>query len=67
MSIDGYFFDNLHYPVLEYFRERALAKGVPYWQYLNAYSSSESGFTKSHTTSDMRWQAFAGLTYGYTG
>ncbi len=66
-SHSDYFLGPLHYTVLERFREAALAKGVPYWQFLNAYVGSESGFEPLHTTSDMRWSALAGLTYGYTG
>ncbi len=62
-----YFLGPLHYTVLERFRESGLAKGVPYWQFLNAYVGSESGFEPVHTASDMRWSALAGLTYGYTG
>jgi hypothetical protein len=66
MSSD-YFFDHLHYSALERYRARALQKGVPYWQYLNAYVGAESGFDRSHTESDLRWQAMVGLLYGYTG
>ncbi len=62
-----YFFSPLHYAVLGEFRTSAIRKGVPYWQYLNAYVGSESRFVRRHSASDLRWQAFAGLTYGYTG
>jgi hypothetical protein len=62
-----YFFGPLHYRVLERFRRSGLAKGVPYWQYLNAYIGAESDFDPIHTASDLRWQAMAGLVYGYTG
>jgi hypothetical protein len=62
-----YFYGPLHYEVLERFRDAALDKGVPYWQYLNAYVGAESGFTRLHSESDLRWQAMAGLVYGYTG
>ncbi len=66
-SSSDYFLGPLHYTALERFRSSALAKGVPYWQYLNAYIGSESNFDRVHTTSDVRWQAMAGLAYGYTG
>lgn len=66
MSSD-YFLGTLHYTVLETFRDAALRKGVPYWQYLNAYVGNESAWTRLHTVSDLRWQAMAGLTYGFTG
>lgn len=67
LMFSDYFFDKLRYSALEYFRARALAAGVPYWQYLNAYVGSESGYERIHTASDLRWMAFVGLAYGYTG
>ncbi len=66
MSTD-YFYDDLHYSALEQYRSAALRKGVPYWQYLNAYVGAESGNDRIHTDSDLRWQAMVGLLYGYTG
>jgi len=66
MSTD-YFYDDLHYSALEQYRAAALAKGVPYWQYLNAYIGAETGGSRLHTLSDLRWQAMVGLLYGYTG
>lgn len=62
-----YNFEASHYTVLETFRDAALAKGVPYWQYLNAYVGQETDCQVTHTRSDLLWQAMAGLTYGYTG
>jgi hypothetical protein len=62
-----YNFEASHYTVLETFRDAALAKGVPYWQYLNAYVGQETDCQATHTRSDLLWQAMAGLTYGYTG
>ena len=62
-----YNFEKSHYTVLETFRDAGLAKGVPYWQYLNAYVGQETDCQVTHTRSDLLWQAMAGLTYGYTG
>ncbi|HLF43730.1 MAG TPA: hypothetical protein VJA46_09430 [Acidimicrobiia bacterium] len=62
-----YNFEASHYTVLETFRDAGLAKGVPYWQYLNAYVGQETDCQLTHTRSDLLWQAMAGLTYGYTG
>jgi hypothetical protein len=62
-----YNFGPSHYTVLETFRSAALAKGVPYWEYLNAYIGQETECEFTHTRSDLLWQAMAGLTYGYTG
>lgn len=62
-----YNFEASHYTVLETFRNAAKAKGVPYWQFLNAYIGQETDCMLTHTRSDLLWQAMAGLTYGYTG
>jgi hypothetical protein len=62
-----YNFEASHYTVLETFRDAGLAKGVPYWQYLNAYVGAETDCQLTHTRSDLLWQAMAGLAYGYTG
>jgi hypothetical protein len=62
-----YNFEASHYTVLKTFRDAGLAKGVPYWQYLNAYVGQETDCLTTHTRSDLLWQAMAGLTYGYTG
>lgn len=67
LMMSDYFFDDLQYTSLEMMRTRALAKGVPYWKYLNAYVGAESDFDRVHTESDLRWQAMVGLVYGYTG
>ncbi|RPI23025.1 MAG: hypothetical protein EHM57_04540, partial [Actinobacteria bacterium] len=67
LMMSDYFFNGLHYTAMEAMRSRALAKGVPYWQYLNAYEGNESGGEPIHTESDLRWQAMAGLVYGFTG
>jgi hypothetical protein len=56
-----------HYTVLGTFRQIALDAGIPYWEYLNAYIGQESGYERTHSVSDLRWQGFAGLAYGYTG
>lgn len=67
MMTTDYFYDHLHYDALERYRAAALRKGVPYWQYLNAYIGAESDGRRLHTESDIRWQAMVGLVYGYTG
>ncbi len=67
LMMSDYFFNAHHYTSMEMMRTSALAKGVPYWKYLNAYVGSESDRTLVHTESDLRWQAMVGLVYGYTG
>jgi hypothetical protein len=67
LMMSDYFFNALHYTAMEAMRTRAVAKGVPFWKYLNAYIGAESDFDRVHTESDLRWQAMVGLVYGYTG
>jgi hypothetical protein len=67
LMMSDYFFNELQYTSMEAMRTRALAKGVPFWKYLNAYIGAESDFSLVHTESDLRWQAMVGLVYGYSG
>ncbi len=67
ISTGDYNLDIAHYTVLQTFRNAGLAKGVPYWEYLNAYIGPETDCQPTHTRSDLLWQAMAGLTFGYSG
>jgi hypothetical protein len=67
LMMSDYFFNALQYTSMEAMRSRALAKGVPFWKYINAYIGAESDFALIHTESDLRWQAMVGLVYGFTG
>ncbi len=67
VSTGDYNLDIAHYTVLQTFRKAGLAKGVPYWEYLNAYIGQETECLPSHTRSDLLWQAMAGLAFGYSG
>lgn len=67
VSTGDYNLDIAHYTVLQTFRQVGLAKGVPYWEYLNAYVGPETDCLPTHTRSDLLWQAMAGLAFGYTG
>jgi len=62
---DSYSRANVTYGRIEMFRTAALACDMPYWRYLNAYE--DAGETDWPSESDMRWNAFVGLVYGYTG
>jgi len=64
-SYDYYTRSNTTYEILEIFRSAALACNRPYWRYMDAYENP--GETGWHTESDIRWEAFIGLVYGYTG
>jgi hypothetical protein len=62
-----YNYESSHYTVLKTYRNVGLAKGVPYWNYLNAYVGQETDCQVTQTQSDLLWQAMAGLTFGYSG
>ena len=62
ISHDFYSYSDSAYRALATFRRYGLQYSKPYWRYLRAYASG-SGASES----DMRWQAFSGLVYGYTG
>lgn len=63
---DNYGRGNGQYSDLEYFRARALPHGVPYWRWLKSYYDTNSNDPEL-SDSDLRWFAFSGLLYGYTG
>lgn len=65
ISHDFYSYSDSAYRALETFRRYGLTYGKPYWRYLRSYVSR--GDSASTSESDMRWQAFSGLVYGYTG
>jgi len=66
VSYDSYTQGNKAYYRLDMFRQAGLKQGRPYWRYINAYFDKPPG-GKTITESDMRWDAFSGLVYGYTG
>lgn len=53
------------YVMLEKFRIAGLTYNKPYWRYLRSYYDPAD--YESISESDMRWDAFVGLVYGYTG
>jgi hypothetical protein len=54
------------YQNLAIIREKALAAGVPYWNWLQGFAWKEGPFHEP-SESELRLQAFASLTYGFTG
>jgi len=60
---DDYDRDDEVYQNMDRAREAGLRHRKPYWRYLNGFLTSDGWATES----DMRWDAFAGLTYGFTG
>jgi hypothetical protein len=65
ISHDSYTRSQSAYRGLERFRAAGLRFGMPYWRYLRAFEFA--GESDWPSRSDMRWNAFSGLVYGYTG
>lgn len=64
-SYDRYSYGYAEYEDLLRVRSAALRYGMPYWRYLRSYE--DTGNSNWPLESDLRWQAYSGLTYGYTG
>jgi len=65
ISYDWYHLEQKTYQALERFRQAGLACDKPYWRYLRAYHAP--GADPKNSESDLRWDALASLTYGFTG
>ena len=66
ISYDQYGYDYNTYEHMAQVRRVALEHDMPYWRYLRAFSEAgDSGDWP--VESDMRWDAFKGLVYGFTG
>ncbi len=65
LSDDDYTYKKGAYQSLSGLRSAALAQGKPYWRYLDGYYDPTG--TDSTTESDLRWDAWVGAVYGFTG
>ena len=65
ISYDLYSLRQSTYQRLEYFRAAGLRWNMPYWRYIFSYQ--DVGENNWPGESDLRWDAFLGLAYGYTG
>jgi hypothetical protein len=54
------------YMSLSIVREKALAIGIPYWAWLQSHGWTKGPFNQPNE-SQMRFQAFAALAFGFTG
>jgi hypothetical protein len=59
-STDAHFYENL-----AMVRERALAAGIPYWNWMQGFGMT-NGYQEP-SESELRLQAFMSLAYGYSG
>jgi hypothetical protein len=64
-SYDDYGRKKSVYGSLAAIRAAGIAHGLPYWRYLRAYS--DAGSSPEIEESDCRWDAFSGVSYGFTG
>lgn len=65
VSYDSYGPGRDSYASLERFRRAGLDGHKPYWRYMRAYTPDNPA--DAPTPADLRWDAFAGALYGYTG
>ena len=65
ISYDHYTRSSSAYEALEIFRRAGRDNDKPYWRYLKSYYDQDD--PDAITKSDMRWNAFSGILYGYTG
>ena len=56
-----------YFRLLNVIRHTALEQGMPYWVYIQSFKSSGSWTRRLPSESDLRFQIFAPLTYGFTG
>jgi len=66
ISYDNYSQGGEAYEALETFRDAGLKYNKPYWRYIKSFYFDD-GSHSSLSESDLRWDAFSGLVYGYTG
>ncbi len=64
ISYDRYTRSRSVFETIGLFRTEALQYGLPYWRYLNAYTDERQ---EPWEPSALRWDAFIGLLFGYTG
>ncbi len=64
ISYDRYSLGNSTFETMALFRDAAIECGVPYWRYMRGYTPNDA---PTQTESDLRWDAFSGLLFGYTG
>ncbi len=64
ISHDVYTWTSSVYQHLAKFRRAGLRYNKPYWRYLFSHYSDPN---EAISESDLRWEAFMGLVYGYTG
>jgi hypothetical protein len=65
LSHDHYGYGKDVYGAIAAVRAAALSGQKPYWRYLDAYY--QKGQTPPQTESDLRWDAFLGAVFGFTG
>lgn len=56
-----------YFKLLAALRRTALAHGMPYWLFIQSFETHGSWDRRLPSESDLRFQLFVPLTYGYTG
>lgn len=66
-SYDQYDLNTRVYRNLALFRAWGQRCGKPYWRYLKSFYFKDKTDVTRLTASDLRWTAYTGLVYGFTG
>ena len=66
-EVDGWVHAESYFNVLEVVRHVALEQGMPYWLFIQSFETHNGWHRRLPSESDIRFQLFTPLTYGYTG
>ena len=66
-TVDGWVHAECYFFTLEVVRRVALQQGMPYWLFIQSFETHNGWHRRLPSESDLRFQLFAPLTYGYTG
>ena len=58
---------DIYFKLLAAVRKAALEHGMPYWMFIQSFETHGSWDRRLPSESDLRFQMFVPLTYGYTG
>jgi len=66
-TVDGWVHSESYFFTLEVVRRVAVDQGKPYWLFIQSFETHNGWHRRLPSESDLRFQLFAPLSYGYTG
>ena len=66
-TVDGWIHSDGYFYQMAVVRRTALEQGMPYWMFIQSFECHNGWHRRLPSESDLRFQMFAPLTYGYTG